>query len=119
MGCAFGRRPGGICGLLDLPREDWEAIESDLLSRGFTLADIPERVSWRAVVAMLRWPWGHAEHLAASVVDLLAVLVWQNTDDGQRGVNRPERLPRPGDTERRRQEVESMLAVAREQGWIE
>lgn len=33
----------------------------------------------------------------ASAIDLLAILAWHNTEDGQNGRNRPKPVPRPAD----------------------
>lgn len=112
MGGPFGSLAGGILSLLDLPREYWEALEADLLKSGFTLADIPERVTWRAVKARFEHAsqgdalylalhgdavkWSDQEHLTAILVDLAALLVWFKTEDGQNNKNRPKKIPRPG-----------------------
>lgn len=59
------RGAGGIASLLTLPRELWEALESDLMGMGWTLADIPERLSWRGVWAFLmRCPESSATYRA-------------------------------------------------------
>jgi Family of unknown function (DUF5361) len=113
VGGALRRVRGGICGLLSLERAQWEAIEADLLARGFTLADIPRRVSWRAlkvfishapresaifrVAGPVSAQWDTAEHLLAAAVDLLRVSVWQKTKDGSTGRNQPKPIKRPGD----------------------
>lgn len=68
---------------------------------------------------MLRWPWDHREYLLADAVDLLNILVWQPTEAGHKGVNPPDRLPRPGEAARRAADAESLMAAAREQGWID
>lgn len=81
--------------------------------RGWTLADVPRRVGWRSVLAMIRHAgrdsairqvtqpiesaWDTQTYLAAGTVDLLRMLVWMKTKDAQKGRNRPEPLPRPGD----------------------
>lgn len=110
---AFRCEPGGIQSLLSLPREQWEALEADLLRAGFTLADIPGRVSWRAVKSMVkhsgpdsalhRWVtrkqpprWGYTEYLLADLIDLVALLWWAKTEDGQKNRNRPKPTPRQG-----------------------
>ena len=41
-------------------------------------------------------PWGITEQLMAAAVDLLRVANWMNTEDGSKGRNRPEPIPRPG-----------------------
>ena len=108
----LGRDPGKLARLLTLPREQWEAIEADLLDKGFTLADVPSRLSYRAVIAMVRYTsresalgqvvggdemaWSTSDHLLASLVDLTRWLVWAKSDDARRKRNKPEPLPRPG-----------------------
>ena len=112
MGGPLGGLAGGILSLLDLPREYWEALEADLLRSGFTLADIPEKVTWRAVKARFEHAthgdalylalhgdavkWSDQEYLSAILVDLVALLVWFKTEDGQKNRNRPKPTPRPG-----------------------
>lgn len=46
---------GGIRSLVVELREHGEAIEFDLISRGFTRRDIGSRLTWRELVAFLRW----------------------------------------------------------------
>lgn len=116
MGGALRRVRGGIARLLTLPREEWEAIESRLLSRGFTLADVPGRVTWRAVKVMLRHPWQDAEHLAALQVDVARLLLWTKTEDGSKGRNQPDPIPRPGDAERRALAADAAIAAAEAAG---
>lgn len=84
-----------------------------MLRAGFTLADIPGRVSWRAVKVMIkhagpdsaygRWMtrkrpprWGYQEYLMADLIDLAALLVWFQTEDGQKNKNRPKPTSRQG-----------------------
>lgn len=40
--------------------------------------------------------WPLDQHLLASQVDLLKILVWQKTKDAKRGSNKPKPIPRPG-----------------------
>lgn len=112
MGCAFGCDAGGIAGLLTAPRELWEAVEADLLGMGFTVADVPGRLSWRALCNWLRWApresavfrqqnpdgrWTAAEHRAADVADLLQGLIYVTRAAHFKGKPQlPEPLPRPG-----------------------
>lgn len=92
-----------------LPREQWEAIEADLLGLGFTLSDVPDRVSWRAVLNWLRWapegsavgrqrsPWSSSEHRLADLADLMQGLIYVTKRahfNGQPPAPAP--LPRPG-----------------------
>ena len=103
---------GGICGLLNLPRETWEAIEADLFVRGFLISDVPGLVSWRVVKNMVRYAqrgsavfqettgeagqWSAHEHLLAAIYDVLNAANWQR--QGDESAKRPEPLPRPGVT---------------------
>lgn len=112
MGGAFGSVAGGILSLLDLPREQWEALESDLMRVGYTAADVPRRLSWRALKAFVAHvrpgdafyhqlhgevaEWSAQEHLTANLIDLVMLLVWFKTSDGQKGRNRPKPVQRPG-----------------------
>lgn len=105
--------PGGIRSLLTAPRELWEAIEADLLRSGWTLADVPSVVSWRAVLAMIRHApreaattrniapvasqWSQADYLLANLVDLLQLDVWFQTKNGRAGRKRPKPVRRPGE----------------------
>lgn len=113
MGRILGCRSGEITGLLSLPREHWEAIEADLLAKGFVLADIPSRVSWRAVLAYTthadrqsalfrttagaRGAWDTSEYLLALLVDIAQTELWAKTKDAKTGRNRPKPVRRPGD----------------------
>lgn len=76
------------------------------------MADVPHRVSWRALLAMYRYApkgsavqrvvaetaaWDTRTELSALTVDLLTILAWQQTADGQskHPKNQPKPLPRP------------------------
>lgn len=39
--------------------------------------------------------WTVGDHLAAFQLDVLNDLYWARTEDGPKGINRPERTPRP------------------------
>lgn len=111
MGEVQWHHPGKLAGLLTLPRENWEAIESDLLDKGFTLADVPRRVSWRAVANMVKHTrrgsalhrvvngenaeWGLAEQFLAGIHDGVWLANWQRTVDGSKNRNRPKPVVRP------------------------
>jgi hypothetical protein len=89
-----------------------EELEFDLIRLGLRLRDIGRTFTWRdfkVIVANLPTDsavvraelgqdhgWGRTEHLLAGVVDLLNILVWQPTSDGQKNRNRPSPIPRPG-----------------------
>lgn len=110
MGGSFRCQPGGVQSLISLPREQWDAIEADLLDKGFTLADVPARVTWRALLAMVRYSprtsavvqemfgdqvaWSITDHLLACVVDYSATIAWLNSDTKRN--DRPEPVARPG-----------------------
>lgn len=72
-------------------------MEADLARAGWTIDDVPDRLPWSALVALAEhsgpgtavWAvergdlaaWGVSEHLIRRTVDLLQILVWQNTAD--------------------------------------
>lgn len=91
-----------------------QALEADLVRCGWQLSDVPHRLGWRALFAFLGnlppdasyyraidpetafWMGGSGvQNLLASVIDQLAVLVWQNTKDGHKGRKRPKPIKRP------------------------
>jgi hypothetical protein len=117
---------GGISGLVELIRQHGEAIEFDLAPLGFGLADLVSgRLTFRRFrdlmasmpsdgTAMWRkgrrqkptkgtkalpppddW-WTAERDLLAGIIDHLAVLAWQRTEDGSKGRNLPKPIPRPG-----------------------
>lgn len=110
MAGPLGPDLGGIQGLLSSPRDLWEAIEADLLDKGFTLADIPGRVTWRALHAMVRRSrhgtavfreiygdaasWGPMEHIGATQIDVLNTIAWLTSDTNKN--KRPAPVKRPG-----------------------
>jgi len=108
-------KSGGILGLLAELDDDKKslALESDLLRSGFRLRQVGDvQFTWRDLIAYVRespqnsafyrashpdtWMWDHTAMLMAGVYDLLSILAWQNTDDGHKGKNMPEPMPRPG-----------------------
>jgi hypothetical protein len=94
---------------LTLSRETWAAIEADLLRIGFTMADLGEKVSWRAVAAFVKHSgqdsavyqeangadsaWTLETQLLALIADVLQIGNWQR---GGGQSKRPVQLPRPG-----------------------
>lgn len=107
-----GQRPG-ILGLADVLRDHGGAVEADLIDRGFRLRWIGEEdFTIRDVLTIIEnlpgesalarklnpdsWMWSHTDHLLALVYDRLAEHNWMISRDGQRNVNRPKPLPRPG-----------------------
>ena len=110
MAGPFGVDSGGIQGLLNLSRGLWEAIEADLLVRGFTLADVPVRVTWRALLAMVHRSqhgsavfhemhgevarWSNTEHVLVSILEMLQTIAWLQSDTKKN--ERPLPIQRPG-----------------------
>lgn len=93
--------------------EHQEAVEADLLRyyQLDLLADLAgPRLSWRRLGVLIRQlpreaattraaageaaAWGDAEHLLASIVDVLNAANWQRS--GKQNAPRPKPLPRPG-----------------------
>lgn len=111
-----GCQPGGIRGLAGLicdKPDECAALEFDLIGLGLRLRDFPSHdKSWRDLVVIVRnlgadsayfrvthpdsWQWDQQAMLSASMVDLMNILVWFKTEDGQKGRNRPKMVPRPG-----------------------
>ena len=107
-------QPGGIESLLlDLDREQWEALEVDLLSIGFVWADVPARVTWRALVALVKFskpgsalylvtadketPWPRQDQLSAYLIDAINNLGWMyQSANSKDSVPRPPPFPQPG-----------------------
>lgn len=108
------------------------------MARGWTLRDVPRRVGWRSILTMVRHStrdsalakvtspvevaWSIDNYMQAATIDLLRLLVWMKTKDGQHNRRHPEPLPRPGDTPKRQrfgdaemttEEVDVFLASSR------
>lgn len=97
---------GGIQGLLDLDRENWEALEIDILRAGYHLRDL----NWREIVLVVRHSpreseyfrltfgevaqWGPMEHLLATIADILNLILWLTGNPKKS--KQPKPLPRPG-----------------------
>lgn len=110
---SVGCRPGGIRDLLGILRDHGEAIEYHLITLGLRLDWLgSEALSWRDLLVIVRQcpsdssiarsfepeqsTWGVSEYLLALVADYLATQTWMQSEDGQKGRNRPKPLPRPG-----------------------
>lgn len=114
-GCWY--RSGGILGLIELLDDEKKgrAIRSDLLDRGLRLRWLCDGIhdfNWRDLLdivtessrmsALYRalhpedWYWSHEAMLLALVSDRLAILAWQKTENGRKGIKEPEPYPRPG-----------------------
>ncbi len=114
MGGPLRRDRGKIASLLTWTRAQWAALEADLLPLGYTVGDIPTRLSWRQLLAWLEhagpetkvWHafnhegpvWTAAEHRLADIADVLRGLAWQHqvAHWGKKAPSKPPApLPRP------------------------
>lgn len=113
MACRLRGHGGGIAGLCELIRQHKEAVEYHLITLGLRLAWLgTSALSWRDLHVIVKQcprdsglyhavsgpdaDWGLPEHLLANVFDGIQTLIWMQSEDGAKGVNRPEPLPRPG-----------------------
>lgn len=93
--------------------EHQEAVEYELINRGLRLHQLgTKRLTWRDLLVITRhsppgnaidramnpdeFMWGLPEQLYATIVDQLRIANWMRTEDGSKGRNPPEPLPRPG-----------------------
>lgn len=76
---------------------------------------LPESSAYWRTREPERSRWGFAEYLLASIADSLGWLVWSKTKDGSKGRNRPKPIPRPGDSQRKKDQAQGRFrgAVAR------
>lgn len=58
---------------------------------------LPRESAYGRAVLGAHADWTVDAHLAAVIADRLGVLIWHNTEDGMKGRNPPQRIPRPGD----------------------
>lgn len=91
-----------------------------MADRGFVMADIPDRFTWRAVRTLIRYAkpgsaiaevaaagqpvWDRKDHRLADIFDLLAYQIWLTKKAKFKQAGRvPKPIPRPGDvsTEKR------------------
>lgn len=110
MAGGFGYRTGGILGLYDFLEKHREAIDYDLLVRGFHSEDLgTARLSWYDLhVLIKRWlktadtatsdavngqVWSIDAQIMAMAVDVLQIANWQRA--GKKTAPRPKPLPRP------------------------
>lgn len=109
MGRAFGYRPGGIIGLLTLPRDQWEALEADLMNAGFTVEDYPDRLTLYTLHVFMRHSkhgsnvfkvlhgeradWGYTQELLARLIEATWDGNWQRA--GRQHAPKPKPLARP------------------------
>ncbi|MEV0608131.1 DUF5361 domain-containing protein [Polymorphospora rubra] len=54
-----------------------------------------------------------SEHLLTTAVDLLRINNWMQTEDGAKGRNRPEPIPRPGQTAEKKTKSERIQTSAK------
>lgn len=102
MAGAFRGEPGGIQGLLDLPTEQWEAIEADALRAGHHL----EELNWREIRILAehsrpgdslyqlvhgeRAAWSQESHRIVDLAETVDRLIWT-----LQAVNTPKNTPLP------------------------
>lgn len=108
---------GGIEGLLSHSREEWDALEADMAAAGWTLSDVPGRVSWRAVIQMFRHAragsalfravhgdsavYSQETHAIVTLTETIEEFMWlfrtSKIDPRKQAVPpRPKKHPRPG-----------------------
>lgn len=103
------------------------------MALGFTLADVPRRVSWRALLAFVSHApresalfrvagpkaaqWGDMEYLTAVLIDLTQTAVWMQSKDGQSGRNRPKPIRRPGQVDADRKFGKAHMTLAEARQW--
>lgn len=116
MAAVLRGEPGGIAGLLELIEEHGQALQVDLLRLGLNLRDVgTPALTWADLLAIVKdnpedsaltrsvngttpeqRMWTMDRLLLAEAVDTLRLLMWAKTEDGQKGRNRPPKIPRPG-----------------------
>ncbi|MCA1841342.1 MAG: DUF5361 domain-containing protein [Actinobacteria bacterium] len=115
MAEGFEYHGGGILGILEILEDSkkYRALERDLLEHGLRLRQVGSRdFTWRDLFAFVsesaqdsaffrasfptEWMWDHKSLLLAEVADRLAILAWQNTEDGHKGKRPPAPMDRPG-----------------------
>lgn len=96
---ALRRKHGGA---LRADFQRFYGLNVDGLGRSFSVlhaADLAAHLPPDSAVAREMNPeyaWGVTEHLLATAVDTLRLLVWMQSKDGAKNRNRPKPLPRPG-----------------------
>lgn len=101
---------------------------------GVGLADVGGEVTWPELASLIEWlppdaatrrsvhgeraRWGDAEHLLASIVDLLAGANWQRADPKKSGPP-PKPLPRPGETPKGTRHPKPTMSQADLRRWLD
>lgn len=130
---AEGRRyqPGGIFSLVELIDRHYEAIEADLLDRGWRLAQVGSAFSWRDLLVMVRRfsalpdtataravhgeHWSVTDQLLAATVDLLGAGNWQRA--GKKSAPKPKPLQRPWERPKGRKLGAKPIPISRFNDW--
>lgn len=130
---AEGRRDraGGIFGLCELLDKHAEAIEADLLDRGWRLADVGVRYSWRDLLVMVRAfqrdpetatsqsingpHWKVRDQLLAIIADALNWGNWQRA--GKRSAPKPKPIPRPWEKPKGKQLGSKPIPMSKFHDW--
>ena len=74
---------------------DWTAIHM-LRAAAWCASMMVQPESWVFRKMHPDWMWGVEHQLLAGVVDEVRALRWMLSRDGERGLNRPAPIPRPG-----------------------
>lgn len=109
---------------MSLPDDQWLAIEADLVNAGWTLEDVPRRLSWSALYAFVlhspatsalsrvRSPeqasWVDGTGLAtllAAIGYRLDTANWQRSKDGQKNRRRPQPWETPWNKSKNRRTI--------------
>ena len=119
MGGCLRAEPGGIRSLSRLVGEFREEVEYELIrlglrlrhvgTPGLNLRDLWVVVShpvkdgplFQAMVGEAYTDWQVTDYLLAELVDVAHWLQWAKTEDGHKGRNFPQRVPRPGEKKQR------------------
>lgn len=126
-------QPGGIRGLVELIDEHFEAVEADLLDRGWRLAEVGLTFSWRDLLIMIRRlqadpatatarsihgeHWKVTDQLLAAIVDLLQNANWQR--QGKPHAPKPKPLQRPWEKPRGRKLGSKPIPISEFNDWWE
>lgn len=133
MAEGLGNQPGGIFGLVELIDEHYEAIEADLLDRGWRLSEVGGSFSWRDLLVMVRRfqrdpetatarsvhgeRWKVTDQLLAALIDLLQIGNWQRA--GKKHAPKPKPFQRPWEKPRGRKFGSKPIAMSKFNDWWE
>lgn len=126
-------QPGGILSLVELIDEHYEAIEADLLDRGWRLAEVGRGLSWRDLLIMVRRfqrdpetataramhgeHWSVTDQLLAVIADLLQVGNWQRA--GKKSAPKPKPIQRPWERPKNHRLGSKPIPISKFSDWWE